>query len=251
MSDDRLLGFHAIRARLRSAPETIKTVWMDANRKDGRIKALRVELDAARISVQMCSADKLDGLSQGERHQGVVAVAEVRQGFDDLEQLLEALQSSEATHAGLLLALDGVTDPHNLGAILRTADATGVQGVIAPKDRSAPLNEVATRVSAGGAEQVPYLRVTNLSRALESLQQAGYWVIGLDEAGEASLFEADLRGPTVLVLGAEGAGLRRMTREHCDSLAALPMLGSVESLNVSASCAVACYEVIRQRRFSR
>lgn len=241
-----LLGFHAIRARLRAAPETIRRLLVDQQRKDVRSRDLLKEAEQAGVKVELAATAVLDDLSRGERHQGALALADRRSQPDDLPTLLEALEARRHP-PGLLLFLDGVTDPHNLGAILRSSDATAVDGVVAPKDHSAPLTDVAIRVSAGGSETVPYLQVTNLSRAIEQAQDAGFQVIGLDGEGEQMLTQADLTGPVVLVLGAEGAGMRRLVKEHCDQLAALPMLGQVESLNVSVTAGVVLYEVLRQR----
>jgi 23S rRNA (guanosine2251-2'-O)-methyltransferase len=244
-----LLGFHAVRARLRAAPNTIDRILVDAQRKDGRLKALLEEARLANCRVTPVEASALDEWAKGERHQGVLALAQARKAPDDLKGLLHQLRAQSAT-GQMIVALDGVTDPHNLGAILRTADAAGVLAVISPKDHGAPLNEVAVRVSAGGADRVPYLRVPNLARALETLQEEGFQVLGLDSDVGASLYDADLRGPIAFVLGAEGSGLRRLTREGCDALLSVPMVGSVESLNVSVAAGVVFFEALRQRRLA-
>lgn len=243
--DSILLGFHAVRARLRAAPDTITEVWIDQDRRDGRLKALLAELSQAGVQVRPQPTNRLDEKAAGERHQGVLALAQPRALPDDLETLLEQSLTSGAP-APFFLFLDGVTDPHNLGAILRTADAAGVVAVVAPKDHSAPLSAVAARVAAGAAEQVPYLQVTNLNRAIEQAQDHGYFVWGLDDEAPQTLYALDLTGPLVMVLGAEGKGLRRLVRSHCDGLVRLPMVGSVSSLNVSVACGVACYERLRQ-----
>jgi 23S rRNA (guanosine2251-2'-O)-methyltransferase len=242
----KLCGFHAVRARLRAAADTIIEVWVEPARKDQRIKALVDELQKAGITVKTADMARLDGLAAGQRHQGVVAVAQARQLVDDLPTLLEQLEDQPASNR-FLLFLDGVTDPHNLGAIMRTADAAGVAAVVAPKDHSAPLNDVVMRVAAGGADRVPYIQVTNLSRAIEQVQGAGYQVYGLDGDAEQSLYKADLKGALVLVMGAEGDGIRRLVKSHCDALYKLPMKGGVESLNVSVATGVACFEALRQR----
>ena len=242
----KLCGFHAVRARLRAAADTISEVWVEPARKDQRIKALVDELQKAGITVKTADMARLDGLAAGQRHQGVVAVAQARQLVDDLPTLLEQLEDQPASNR-FLLFLDGVTDPHNLGAIMRTADAAGVAAVVAPKDHSAPLNDVVMRVAAGGADRVPYIQVTNLSRAIEQVQGAGYQVYGLDGDAEQSLYKADLKGALVLVMGAEGDGIRRLVKSHCDALYKLPMKGGVESLNVSVATGVACFEALRQR----
>jgi 23S rRNA (guanosine2251-2'-O)-methyltransferase len=242
----KLCGFHAVRARLRVAADTITEVWVEPARKDQRIKALVDELQKAGITVKTADMARLDGLAAGQRHQGVVGVAQARQLVDDLPTLLEQLEDQPASNR-FLLFLDGVTDPHNLGAIMRTADAAGVAAVVAPKDHSAPLNDVVMRVAAGGADRVPYIQVTNLSRAIEQVQDAGYQVYGLDGDAEQSLYKADLKGSLVLVMGAEGDGIRRLVKSHCDALYKLPMKGGVESLNVSVATGVACFEALRQR----
>lgn len=240
-----LLGFHAVRARLKAAPQSVREVLYVADRRDARLRLLLEALSQAGVQARAVEADRLDQLAQGERHQGIVALAEPTSQPPDLESLLEQLQSVE--RPPLLVLLDGVTDPHNLGAVLRTADGAGVSAVIAPKDRSAPLSDVARRVSAGGAESVPYIQVTNLTRAIERLQDEGFRVLGLAGEANESIYSVDLQGPLALALGAEGEGLRRLVREQCDGLLKIPLAGAVESLNVSVACAVACYEALRQR----
>lgn len=240
-----LLGFHAVRARLRAAPETLREVWVDRDRRDARVKALLAELAIAQVKVHLGSAHELEAHARGQRHQGVVGLALARRLADDLPSLLQQIAGQTAP-APFLVFLDGVTDPHNLGAILRTADAAGAAAVVAPKDHSAPLSSVAIRVAAGAADQVPYLQVTNLNRAIEQAQAAGFFVWGLADEASQSLYSLDLTGPVVLVFGAEGAGLRRLVRENCDGLIGIPMRGSVSSLNVSVACGVACYERLRQ-----
>jgi len=240
-----LLGFHAVRARLRAAPETLREVWVDRDRRDGRVKALLVELAVGQVKGHLGSSHELEAHAGGQRHQGVVGLALARRLADDLPSLLQQIAGQTAP-APFLVFLDGVTDPHNLGAILRTADAAGAAAVVAPKDHSAPLSSVATRVAAGAADQVPYLQVTNLNRAIEQAQAAGFFVWGLADKASQSVYSLDLTGPVVLVFGAEGAGLRRLVRENCDGLIGIPMRGSVSSLNVSVACGVACYERLRQ-----
>ena len=240
-----LLGFHAVRARLKAAPQTLKEVLYVADRRDARLKELLESLGQAGVAARAVDPGRLDQEAQGERHQGILARAEALDQPADLESLLEQLQPRKTPP--LLVLLDGVTDPHNLGAVLRAADGAGVSAVIAPKDRSAPLSDVARRVSAGASEGLPYIQVTNLTRAIERLQDEGYRVLGLAGEAQDSIYQADLQGPLALALGAEGEGLRRLVREHCDGLIRLPLLGQVESLNVSVACAVACYEAVRQR----
>ena len=200
------------------------------------------------VSISQAEKSDLDGLVSG-RHQGVVAVLYAGVTADAIGMMAEGelidrvTQSAEA----LLLILDGVTDPHNLGACLRSADAAGVTAVIFPKDKSADVNDVARKVASGAAEAVPWVRVTNLARTIESLQQAGVWVIGTDGDAETTLYDQDLTGPCALVLGSEGSGMRRLTRERCDFVVRLPMSGSVSSLNVSVAAGVCLFEAVRQR----
>jgi 23S rRNA (guanosine2251-2'-O)-methyltransferase len=242
-----LLGFHAIRARLKAAPESITRIVFDGSRRDARVTALLKSAAQASVKAISESTQQLDRMARGQRHQGVLAFAARREQPDSLVDLLQQMESLPAAGQWLLL-LDGVTDPHNLGAIMRSADAAGAAAVVAPRDKSAPLNEIAARVSAGASDALPYLQVTNLSRAIDELQDAGYMVIGLAGEAEQSLFATDLTGKIALVLGAEGEGMRRLTRERCDKLAYLPMRGSVESLNVSVAAGVCCYEALRQRK---
>ncbi|MEA5444661.1 23S rRNA (guanosine(2251)-2'-O)-methyltransferase RlmB [Gammaproteobacteria bacterium AB-CW1] len=235
-----LAGIHPVRAAL--AAGRVRELHVAAGNK--RIRELSDQARAAGIPVLSTDKQQLTILAGTDRHQGVVARAEPGENVTDLDDLVARAESGEAL---LLLVLDGVQDPHNLGACLRTADAAGVDAVIVPKDRSSPLTPAARKVAAGGAETVPFLPVTNLVRALRSLQEAGVWTVGL--AGEAgqSLYETDLTGPLAIVMGAEADGLRRLTREQCDFLAALPMAGQVESLNVSVTAGVCLYEAVRQR----
>lgn len=200
------------------------------------------------VSISQAEKPDLDGRVSG-RHQGVVAVLHAGTSADAIGMMAEGelidrvTQSAEA----LLLILDGVTDPHNLGACLRSADAAGVTAVVFPKDKSADVNDVARKVASGAAEAVPWVRVTNLARTIESLQQAGVWVIGTDGDAETTLYDQDLTGPCALVLGSEGSGMRRLTRERCDFVVRLPMSGSVSSLNVSVAAGVCLFEAVRQR----
>ena len=202
------------------------------------------------VSVLSCSKSELDALVSG-RHQGVVAVLHQAAGAEAGGLMSEADLSEHLSQVTfpLILILDGVTDPHNLGACLRSADAAGVTAVIFPKDKSADVNDVARKVASGAAETVPWLRVTNLARTIESLKQAGVWVIGTDGDAEGSLYEQDLSGPCAMVLGSEGAGMRRLTRDLCDFVVKLPMAGSVSSLNVSVAAGVCLFEAARQRGF--
>jgi len=245
-SDDQLLaGFHAVVARLRHAPASVRTLYVDATRRDKRMQALIAQAQAAGVQAQAVDAARLAGFSQGLRHQGVVALATAQPLANDLDDCLDAVQ--DAGDAPLLLVLDGVTDPHNLGACLRTADAAGVHAVIAPRDRAVGLGSAARRVACGAAETVPYFMVTNLARTLRHLKTRDVWVVGTDDTAAASLHAVDARRALAWVMGAEGEGMRRLTRETCDELVNIPMLGSVESLNVSVASAVCLYEAVRQR----
>lgn len=239
-----LTGFHAVVACLRQRPQSVHEILVDAGRRDARLRELVAQ--AQRLGVRVTSVDekRLDGICAGGRHQGVVALTRhvPLARAPELEDVL-----ADAQEPPFLLLLDGVTDPHNLGACLRTADALGVHAVVVPKDRSAGMSPVVAKVASGAAESVPLITVTNLARAMERLKEAGVWLYGADEQGEANLVGLKLGGPAAWVLGAEGQGLRRLTREHCDVRVRIPMLGQVESLNVSVAAALCLYETRRQR----
>lgn len=238
-----LYGFHAVGARLRAAPASVRAVYVDASRRDARMQQFLRKVEASGAALKTLSAERLAALAGTDRHQGVVAEVEDLPSVHDIHAVLDAVEGPP-----LVLALDGVTDPHNLGAMLRTADAAGVHLVIAPKDRAVGLNPTVARVASGAAETVPYLMVTNLVRSLGELQDRGLWVMGTDEAGTDEVYAANWKQPAVLVMGAEGAGMRRLVRETCDQLLQIPMLGAVESLNVSVAAGVCLYEAVRQRR---
>ncbi|MEI2414887.1 23S rRNA (guanosine(2251)-2'-O)-methyltransferase RlmB [Orrella sp. JC864] len=238
-----LAGFHAVLARLRHAPDSVKDIYYDGQRRDKRMLALLEQAQRAGRPVHAVDAQRLDGLARGTRHQGVVALAQARSLAVDIDEVLET-----AGGPALLLVLDGVTDPHNLGACLRTADAAGVHAVIAPRDRAVGLNSTVARVACGAADTVPYLMVTNLARTLRALKERGVWLVGTDDQAERTIHDVDATVPTAWVMGAEGEGMRRLTRETCDTLVQIPMLGAVESLNVSVASAVCLYETVRQRR---
>jgi 23S rRNA (guanosine2251-2'-O)-methyltransferase len=237
-----LVGFHAITSRLRQKPETVREVYVDAERVDARAKELREFAKSRNVRVIAVDAKRLDGMAGGTRHQGVVATAEPLDMPQFIEDVLEGLDEPP-----LLLILDGVQDPHNLGASLRVADAAGAHAVIAPKDRSVGLTTAAIKVASGAAESVPYIVVTNLARTMRDLKDKGVWLIGADDSATESIFTAKLEGSMGLVLGAEGEGLRRLTKESCDLLVSIPMLGAVESLNVSVAAGVCLYEARRRR----
>ena len=237
-----LAGFHAVTARLRQRPETVREIYIDASRNDGRARDLKKLAEQLRVRLIPVDAKRLDGMSGGARHQGVVAQAEAVDMPKFIEDVLEALNEPP-----LLLILDGVQDPHNLGACLRVADGAGAHAVIAPKDRSVGLTLAAIKVASGAAETVPYIAVTNLARTMRDLKDRGIWLIGTDDEAPESIYKAKLDGPLGLVLGAEGEGLRRLTKETCDGLVSIPMMGSVESLNVSVASGVCLYEARRRR----
>ena len=233
---EKIFGIHAVQAVLARSPERVVNLYVQNGRADKRLKDVLSLASSSSTSVTQRSREELDKMVEG-RHQGVIE--------QDLPDLVAAAGS-----AALILVLDGVTDPHNLGACLRSADAAGVTAVIAPKDNSVGLGATVFKVACGAADVVPFIQVTNLVRSLQQMQQAGIWVVGMAGEADASLYERDLSGPIALVMGAEGAGMRRLTRENCDYLAKLPMAGSVSSLNVSVATGVCLFEVVRQRQSS-
>lgn len=237
-----IFGFHAVTARLRHEAASVEEIYVDTARHDQRMKDLLKA--AAAVAVRIIQADdtRLSNMVGTRRHQGVVAKAGEVSLARNLDELLDAVEG-----APLLLVLDGITDPHNLGACLRVADGAGAHAVIAPKDRAVGLNATAAKVASGAAESVPYITVTNLARTLRDLKERGIWLIGTTEDADQSLYQADFTGPTALVLGSEGEGMRRLTREHCDFLVHIPMYGAVESLNVSVASGVCLFEARRQR----
>ena len=238
-----IFGFHAILARLRSDPASLQEILLDEERKDGRGKDLVSLADKAGVKLMRVGKQRLDGFYGGGRHQGVVAMVEENGEREGLEDLLDRIKVPP-----LLLVLDGVTDPHNLGAALRVADAAGAHAVIAPKDRAAGINATVSKVASGAAESIPYYMVTNLARTLNELKERSIWVVGADERAEKTLYEAELPDSIAWVLGAEGEGMRRLTRETCDELVHIPMLGSVASLNVSVASGVCLFESVRRRK---
>lgn len=240
----RVAGIHAAESALANSPDKIVSAWVDERRGDARVSSVLDGLAALGIAVQSVGRNRLDTLAEGRNHQGVVLEVLVpgELGENELRNALEAPQGLP-----FYLVLDHVQDPHNLGACLRTADAVGVQGVILTRDQSASMTPVVAKVACGAAETMPIYRVTNLARAIDWLKDAGIWVVGA--AGEAGLtaYQADLSVPLAMVVGAEGKGLRRLTRERCDLLVKLPMVGTVESLNVSVATGILLYESLRQR----
>ncbi len=245
MSTKVLFGFHAVTVRLKTAPASVLEVHFDASRRDARMRQFVARVQEAGTKLVETTDDHLIRLAGSPRHQGVVARVTPLPQQHSLDAVLDGLDP--ASGPPLLLVLDGVTDPHNLGACLRVADGAGAHAVVAPKDHAVGLNATVAKVASGAAETVPYLMVTNLARALSELKERDIRVIGFSDDAEATLFDADLSGPVALVLGAEGAGLRQLTRKTCDLLLRIPMAGAVESLNVSVASGVCLYEAMRQR----
>jgi len=248
-----LYGFHALGVRLKIAPQTITELYYEPNRRDARMRQFLEKAHEARVRMIEVDGMRLSKLCGNIGHQGVAARTLALPQAHSLDTLLENLESSQAhlppqeREQPLLLVLDGVTDPHNLGACLRVADGAGVHAVIAPKDHAAGINATVAKVASGAAETVPYFMVTNLARTLSELKERNIWVTGTSDAAPRTIFEADFRGPTALVLGAEGDGMRQLTAKTCDQLVSLPMRGAVESLNVSVASGICLYEVVRQR----
>ena len=243
MSLEKIYGVHAVEALLRHHPKRVKQVWLAEGRSEPRVQALVELATQNKVAIGQAERREMDAWVEGV-HQGVVADVSPSQVWGEamLDELLDRTEG-----APLLLVLDGVTDPHNLGACLRSADAAGALAVIVPKDKSATLTPVVRKVACGAAEVIPLVAVTNLARTLEKLQQRGLWVVGTAGEAEVSIYDQDLTGPTILLMGAEGKGMRRLTREHCDYLVKLPMAGSVSSLNVSVATGVCLFEALRQR----
>ena len=237
-----VFGFHAVLARVRADPSSVLEIYLDETRNDARAKDLAAAAERSKIHLMRVPTKRLDGFYGGGRHQGVVARIEVRNAGDTLDEVLEGIGKP------MLLVLDGVTDPHNLGACLRVANAAGAHAVIAPKDRAVGITPTVSKVASGAAETTPYLMVTNLARALAELKERNIWIVGADERAEKTLYDADLPESIAWVLGAEGEGMRRLTRESCDLLVKVPMGGDVESLNVSVSAGICLFESVRRRR---
>ncbi|HEX6295695.1 MAG TPA: 23S rRNA (guanosine(2251)-2'-O)-methyltransferase RlmB [Burkholderiales bacterium] len=237
-----VFGFHAVLARLRADPASVVELFVDETRNDARIRDLATTAERGGVKVMRVPAKRLDGFYGGGRHQGVVARIEMKRATDTLDELL-----GEIKHP-LLLVLDGVTDPHNLGACLRVANAAGAHAVVAPKDRAAGITPAVSKVASGAAESTPYIMVTNLARTLSDLKERNVWIVGADERAEQTLYQANLPESIAWVLGAEGEGMRRLTRESCDLLVRIPMAGDVASLNVSVSAGVCLFESVRRRK---
>lgn len=235
-------GFHAVTARLRQRPQSVHEILIDEQRRDPRLRRLVEAAAAASVKLHPVAGKRLDDIARGARHQGVVALVDPAIRARTLDEVLAGTSGP-----ALLLVLDGVQDPHNLGACLRVADALGAHAVVAPKDRAVGLTPAVEKVASGAAETVPYVVVTNLARALRELKEQGVWLIAAEQSAPTPLSGCDLAVAVGLVLGAEGEGLRRLTMETCDELAAIPMVGTVASLNVSVAAGICLYEARRQR----
>ena len=242
MASHILFGFHAVTVRLKTAPKSIIEIHVDASRRDQRMRQFVERAKDAGARLIDSDDTRLQKLCGTHRHQGVVARAEAVAMSHSLDDTLDAVDGDP-----LLLVLDGITDPHNLGACLRVADGAGVHAVVAPKDHAVGLNATVAKVSSGASDTVPYLMVTNLARSLNELKERNIRVIGLSDTAQKSLYDIDLSGPLAFVLGAEGSGMRQLTAKTCDELVSLPMRGAVESLNVSVAAGICLYEVVRQR----
>ncbi|HWS75722.1 MAG TPA: 23S rRNA (guanosine(2251)-2'-O)-methyltransferase RlmB [Quisquiliibacterium sp.] len=238
-------GFHSVAARLKRGGEGITELYVAIGRDDPRLRDLVRLAERAGIRPSQVDVARLDRLAPGRRHQGVVMIAESAVPVADLDELLDRVDKP------MLLLLDGVTDPRNLGACLRVADGAGAHAVVAPKDHACPLTDVAIQTASGAAESVPYVMVTNLARTIEDLQERGVWVIGTADEAPASLYDHAIPASVAWVLGAEGKGLRRLVRERCDALVNIPMAGQVSSLNVSVAAGIVLYETVRQTRSGR
>jgi 23S rRNA (guanosine2251-2'-O)-methyltransferase len=245
MTRHLLFGFHAVGVRLKTAPRSVIELHIDAGRRDQRMRQLVQRAEAAEVRLVESDERRLRGLAGNDRHQGVVAIVEPVPRSHSIDETLEAAEASG--DPPLVLVLDGVTDPHNLGACLRVADGAGAHAVIAPKDHAVGVNATVAKVASGAAETVPYFMVTNLARTLGELKERDLRIVGTAEGAERTIYELDLAGPVALVFGAEGSGLRPLTARTCDELVRLPMHGAVESLNVSVAAGVCLYEAARQR----
>lgn len=235
-------GFHAVLASLRADPASVLEIFLDESRQDARAKDLAASAERAGVRLLRVPAKRLDGFYGGGRHQGVVARVALKRGGESLDELLDGVAGPP-----LVLVLDGVTDPHNLGACLRVANAAGAHAVVAPRDRAAGISPTVSKAASGAAESTPYVMVTNLARSLDELKERNLWAVGADERAETTLYEADLPDAIAWVLGAEGEGMRRLTRERCDLLVRIPMQGPVESLNVSVAAGICLFESVRRR----
>jgi 23S rRNA (guanosine2251-2'-O)-methyltransferase len=244
----RIVGVHAAQSALEHTPDKLTAAWLDAGRMDARLSKLKQELEAAGVHIQLANRKDLERLAEGRNHQGIIVEVEMAQELGETD-LRDALAATEGLP--FFLVLDHVQDPHNLGACLRSADAAGVHGVIITKDQSVGITPTVSKVASGAAETVPLYKVTNLARAMGWLKEAGLWIVGAAGEADKTVYQTDLNLPLALVMGAEEKGMRRLTREHCDYLVKIPMLGQVESLNVSVATGILLFEAVRQRGGSR
>jgi 23S rRNA (guanosine2251-2'-O)-methyltransferase len=243
MNSPRILfGFHAITVRMKTAPKSVIELHVEANRRDARMRSFADRAREAGIKIVETDGERLDKLAGTSRHQGVVARVEAVAMPHSLDEVVESVEGPP-----LLLVLDGVTDPHNLGACLRVADGAGAHAIVAPKDHAVGVNATVAKVASGAAETVPYIMVTNLARTLNELKDFDIRIIGTSDDAEQTLYDVDLTGPVAFVLGSEGDGMRQLTRKTCDQLVRIPMAGAVESLNVSVAAGLCLFEAVRQR----
>ena len=237
-----LFGFHAVGVRLKTAPQSVIEIYYEPTRRDARMRQFLERANEANVRLIEADGLRLAKLAGSHGHQGVVARVQAIEVVHSLDDLLDQVKEPP-----LLLVLDGVTDPHNLGACLRVADGAGAHAVIAPKDHAVGINATVAKVASGAAETVPYFMVTNLARTLGELKERNIWCIGASDDAPKTVYQVDLKGPVALILGAEGTGLRQLTRKTCDELISIPMRGAVESLNVSVASGICLYEALRQR----
>ncbi|CAN5160975.1 23S rRNA (guanosine(2251)-2'-O)-methyltransferase RlmB [soil metagenome] len=237
-----LYGFHAVTARLRHAATSVRELYVDPSRRDKRMQEFMRRAESLGVAALMADGRRLDALAGTDRHQGVVALVDPMRMPVDVDEVLDTIEVPP-----LLLVLDSITDPRNLGACLRVADGAGVHAVIAPRDRAVGVDALVARTASGAAESVPFIAVTNLARTLRALKERDIRIVGAADESASDLYAVDLKGPLAMVMGAEGEGMRRLTREHCDELVRIPMLGSVESLNVAVASGIVLYEAVRQR----
>jgi 23S rRNA (guanosine2251-2'-O)-methyltransferase len=244
-AENIIAGVHAVSEAIRRRSADVAEILLQSDRQDKRIESLRAEAQQTGLSLRQVTREELDNLVT-DRHQGVVAImARAKRPLDEA-QLLAKIEGAD--RPVLILVLDGVTDPHNLGACLRSADAAGVTAVVTPKDKAVGLTPVVRKVASGAAETIDLVTVTNLARCLKSLQDKGVWIVGTDDAADTTLYQQDLTGPLAIVMGSEGSGLRRLTRDCCDFLVSIPMAGELSSLNVSVATGVTLFEALRQRQ---
>ncbi|MAK89779.1 MAG: 23S rRNA (guanosine(2251)-2'-O)-methyltransferase RlmB [Oceanospirillaceae bacterium] len=244
MKSEAVYGLHAVTTLLQRSPDQVIEIWVQKGRADKRMQTVLSLAEEQGLMISEVDKGLLNQKADEGNHQGIIAWRKPVQNKSEkhLPDILDAISGTP-----LVLILDGVTDPHNLGACLRTADAAGAHVVIAPKDKSAPLNATAAKVACGAAEAVPYIQVTNLARTMKDLQERGIWIVGTAGEAEQTIYQHDLTGPMAIVMGAEGPGMRRLTREHCDYLANIPMAGEVSSVNVSVATGICLFEAVRQR----